>query len=192
MHQFLNFDSRHSFYFKSIIHYHFILLQIYITDLVISTWHDPATPNGVIYILEIIPFRYNMMTSSNRSIFRVTGHLCGEFSVTGEFPAQRPVTRSFDAVFDMRLNKWLCKQSWGWQFETPSRSLWRHCYENVACSLHCNRHPPMFITLHDDVIKWKQCPRYWPFVRGSHRSRWNPRTKASDGKLWCFLWFAPE
>ena len=23
---------------------------------------------------------------------------------------------------------------------------------------------------HDDVIKWKQFPRYWPFVRGIHRS----------------------
>ena len=28
------------------------------------------------------------------------------------------------------LNKRLKKQSWGWWFETPSRSLWRHC--NVA------------------------------------------------------------
>ena len=26
------------------------------------------------------------MTSSNKNIFRVTGHLCGEFTVTGEFP----------------------------------------------------------------------------------------------------------
>ena len=25
------------------------------------------------------------------------------------------------------LNKRLSKQSWGWWFETPSRSLWRHC-----------------------------------------------------------------
>ena len=23
---------------------------------------------------------------------------------------------------------------------------------------------------HDDVIKWEHFPRYWPFVRGSHRS----------------------
>ena len=23
---------------------------------------------------------------------------------------------------------------------------------------------------HDDVIKWKHVPRYWPFVRGNHRS----------------------
>ena len=24
---------------------------------------------------------------------------------------------------------------------------------------------------HDDVIKWKHFPRYWPFVRGIHRPR---------------------
>ena len=46
-----------------------------------------------------------MMTSSNASIFRVTGPLCGEFTGPGEFPTQRPVTRSFDVFFDLRLNK---------------------------------------------------------------------------------------
>ena len=53
----------------------------------------------------------------------------GNSPVTGEFPAQRPVTRSFDVFFDLCLNKRLSKQSWGWWFETPSRSLWRHCIE---------------------------------------------------------------
>ena len=34
--------------------------------------------------------------------------LCaGNSPVTGEFPSQRPVTRSFDVLFDMYLNKWL-------------------------------------------------------------------------------------
>ena len=42
---------------------------------------------------------------------------------------------------------------------------------------------------HDDVIKWKHFPRYWPFERGIHR--WIPLTKASDAELWCFLWSAP-
>ena len=50
----------------------------------------------------------------------------GNSPVPGEFPAQRPVTRSFDACFDLRLNKRLSKQSWGWWFETLSRPLWRH------------------------------------------------------------------
>ena len=45
-----------------------------------------------------------MMTSSNGNIFRVTGPLCGEFTGPGEFPAQKPVTRSFDVYFDLRWN----------------------------------------------------------------------------------------
>ena len=68
-----------------------------------------------------------MMTSSNGNIFRVTGPLCGEFTGPGEFPTQRPVTRSFDVFFDLPLNKRLSKQPWGWWFETPSWSLWRQC-----------------------------------------------------------------
>ena len=47
--------------------------------------------------------------------------------VTGEFPAQRPVTRSFDVFFDLDLNKQLSKQSRCWWFEMPSCPLWRHC-----------------------------------------------------------------
>ena len=47
--------------------------------------------------------------------------------VTGEFPEQRPVNRSFDVFFDLRPNKRLSKQSWGLWFETPSRQLRRHC-----------------------------------------------------------------
>ena len=68
-----------------------------------------------------------MIMSSNGNIFRVTGPLCGEFTGPGEFPTQRPVTRSFDVFFDLRLNKRLSKQPWGWWFETPSWSSWRHC-----------------------------------------------------------------
>ena len=49
----------------------------------------------------------------------------GNSPVTGEFPAQRPVTRSFDVLFDLRQNKQLSKQSWSWWFETPSRPLLR-------------------------------------------------------------------
>ena len=67
-----------------------------------------------------------IMTSSNGNIFRLTGHLCGEFTGRGDFPTQRPVTRSFDVFFDLRLNKRLSEQSWGWWFETLSCPLWRH------------------------------------------------------------------
>ena len=44
------------------------------------------------------------------------------------------------------------------------------------------------IVHHDDVIKWKYFPFYWPFVRGIYRVI--PLTKASDAEHWCFLWSA--
>ena len=59
----------------------------------------------------------------------------GNSSVNGEFPAQRPVTRSFDVFFDLRLNKRLSEQSRDWWFETPSRSLWRHRNAATICIL---------------------------------------------------------
>ena len=65
----------------------------------------------------------------------------GNSPVPGEFPAQRPVTWSFDAFFDLRLSKRLNKQSPGWWFETLSRPLWRHsnvlvCFVNHFDLIH--------------------------------------------------------
>ena len=51
--------------------------------------------------------KLNMMPSSNENIFRVTGHLCGEFTVIGEFPPQRPVTRSLDFFIYTWINCWV-------------------------------------------------------------------------------------
>ena len=43
----------------------------------------------------------------------------GNSPVTGEFPAQRPVTRSFDVFFDLRLNE-------GWVNNREAGDLRRH------------------------------------------------------------------
>ena len=67
--------------------------------------------------------------------------LCaGNSPVSGEFPAQRPVTRSFDVFFDLRLIKRLSKHSRGWWFETLSSPLWRHCNEYGLLTLIANQH----------------------------------------------------
>ena len=96
-----------------------------------------------------------MMTSSNGNIFRVTGHLCGEFTGHLWIPStQTPVTRSFDTFFDLRLNKRLSKHSWGWRFETPSRLLWRHC-NNLAASAGGGR--DSYYTLLHSVIAGEVC-----------------------------------
>ena len=50
---------------------------------------------------------------------------------------------------------------------TPRHSISR--YNLFSFFLHNNCVVPV-IPIHDDVIKWKHFPRYWPFVRGIHRS----------------------
>ena len=90
-------------------------------------------------------YRKCMMTSSNGNIFRVTGPLCGEFSGSGEFPTPKAVTRSFGVLFDLRLYIRLNKQPWGWWFETPSWSLWRHRNGNVV----------MVYGMHTDFLEYR-------------------------------------
>ena len=68
-----------------------------------------------------------MMTSSNGNVLALLALCAGNSPVIGEFPTQRPVTRSFDVFFDLRLNKRLGQQSRRWWFETPSCLLWGHC-----------------------------------------------------------------
>ena len=68
-------------------------------------------------------WRHQMWTYSALLALRV-----GNSPITGEFPSQRPVTRSFYVFFDLRLNKRLHKQS---RPETPWCSLLRHC--NASC-----------------------------------------------------------
>ena len=64
-------------------------------------------------------------------IFSALLAICaGNSPVPGEFPSQ--VTRSFAVFFDLRPNKRLSKQWWGWRFETLSSPLWRHFYAKTT------------------------------------------------------------
>ena len=84
--------------------------------------------------------------------------LCARNSpVTGESPSQRPVTRSFDVFFDLHLNKRLSKQSRRRWFETPLRSLWRHCNVNSTPCSHA-----LAIGL-----KMRNISRPWPNISSS-------------------------
>ena len=144
----------------------------------------------------------------------------GNSPVPGEFPAQRPVTWSFDVFFDLRPNKWLSQQWWSWWFETPSCPLWLHRNDSemgqwteVAVSpVRVSECMPnnslvetsLFSFVHyNDVImttvacqitsftivysivysganqRKHQSSASLAFVRGIHRDRWIPRTKAS-------------
>ena len=82
------------------------------TTLVINTPHTPVSSW----------WRHQMET-----FFALRIPCEGNSPVTGEFPSQRPVMRSFDIFFDLLLIKQWSKQSRRRWFETPSRSLRRHC-----------------------------------------------------------------
>ena len=101
---------------------HESLTRIYIrTGTAKSSEKTPS-----IYRIQLKPrsswWRHQMET------FSALRAICaGNSSASGEFPAQRPVTRGFDVFFDLCLNKRLRKPSWGWWFEMLSRPLWHHC-----------------------------------------------------------------
>ena len=59
-------------------------------------------------IIGYIPWWRNQM----ETFFVLLAICAGNSPVTGEFPSQRPVTRSFDVFFDLCLNKRLSKHQW--------------------------------------------------------------------------------
>ena len=61
------------------------------------------------------------------TFFALLALCAGNAPVTGEFPSQRPVTRSFDVFFDLHLNKRLSKQSGGY----------RAHYDVIVMIIHC-------------------------------------------------------
>ena len=80
------------------------------------------------------------------------------------------------------LMKWQVPRQWGqvgsvpWTF--PSGHVIREPFQRVV---------------HDDVVKWKHCPHYWPFVRGIHRSPVNyPHKGQWRGALMFPKWSATE
>ena len=103
-----------------------------------------------------------MITSSNGNIFCVAGPWCeGNSPITGEFPSQRPVTLSYEVFFDLRMNKRLNKPSRRPWFETPSRSLCRHCNaDNIIQKKNIERH-----TTHT-IVSWPN-PKQWVIVHNS-------------------------
>ena len=98
------------------------------------------------------------------SKLRVTGFSAGNSPMTGEFPAQRASNAESVSIW------W---RHYGYQTDNSrimlcfkiinNRSVcWNPAVRKSAAST--------VDLLHDDVIKWKHFPRYWPFLRGIHRS----------------------
>ena len=60
----------------------------------------------------------------------------------------------------------------------------------------CSYHAVVSLWNHDDVIKWKHFPRYWPFMRGNqrspvnlpHKGQWRGSLKFSLICVWINCW----
>ena len=76
----------------------------------------------------------------------------GNSPVTGEFPAERPVTLSFDVFFDLRPDEQLSKHWRRRGFEKPSQSLWRRCNNFV---------------IGDGIFNGSVCSQIWVAIRST-------------------------
>ena len=100
----------------------------------------------------------SMMTSSNRNIFALLAICAGNSPVTREFPAQRPVTRSFDIFFDLRMNN-------SWVNNGEAGDLRRH-------------------RAHYDVIVMKNALRFTGTLWGGFSRKWLISNKKQSSCSW--------
>ena len=98
--------------------------------------------------------------------------------------AQSHMDHIYIANLGSRLIKPLLKLFWMKKYYNPQgKMILYECLSLASFELiYVSKNGP-WMAEHDDVIKWKHFPRNWPFVRGIHRSRWIPHTKASDAEL---------
>ena len=119
------------------LYYGFIMdhvFYVFLKDMDSIEWYEKIKP--CTYFLAW--WRHRMETFSALLAF-----CAGNSTVTGEFPAHRPVMWSFDVFFDLRLNKQLSKQSWDWWFETlcvhSSLVLTQHMIKEMLINLQTQR-----------------------------------------------------
>ena len=89
-------------------------------------WRQPCRDGTTIRRLYGRTFMWSWWRHQMETFSALLAICAGNSPVTGEFPTQRPVMRSFDVFFDLCPHERLSKQSWGWWFGTLSSQLWRH------------------------------------------------------------------
>ena len=116
------------------------------------------------------------MTSSNGTISRVTGPLCGEFTGPGEFPTQRPVP-----LICIWINGWVNNREAG-----DLRRYRGHYDVNVMFILEKhNRHPFLALTGEICVVCWENLKKIDRVMAVPHC--FNPFPVAFGALLWVSL-----
>ena len=97
--------------------------------------------------------------------FSVLLAICaGNSPVPSDFHTQRPVTQSFGVYCELRPNKRLSKQLWGWWFETPSHPshpLWHHCNDSELWRYICGSRKYAFEETVEGPVKWDALMLIW-------------------------------
>ena len=95
-------------------------------------------------------------------------------------PAHKANDAEFWCFFDLNLNKRLSKQSGRRLFETPSRSLWRHCNDHEITAITGNIHERLlskreletghvFTQTPDEKMNWKRTVNMYSTTHFFHR-----------------------
>ena len=95
--------QRLHYFHLSIVYFHFIVIMHCMACFIFNCcliFHCYETLNKIYFIFKIYLIMYQMETFS-----ALLAICAGNSPVPGEFPAQRPVTQSFDVFFDLHLNK---------------------------------------------------------------------------------------
>ena len=91
----------------------------------------------LMYDVDCFLLGIKLLLLSNGNIFRVTGHLRGEF--TGEFPSQRPVTRRFEfSLICVWINGWVNNH------EAGDLRRYRGHYDVIVMDYECSCWFPCF------------------------------------------------
>ena len=136
-----------------------LLTQICVTRPQLVNWFQCTN----IYAMEnwiwlsdmLLTFAAKIMTNANRGkvdiCIRIRRHSLRNPNIYPPTPRKKVII-----IIPKRSPKPVCRASK--LLNTESTMIYNH--PSLARSK----------TYHDDVIKWKHFPRYWPFVRGIHRS----------------------
>ena len=117
------------------------------------------------------------MESSFFRYGRMHGYICNSWVYIVIDWISHHNTQCTQLMYNFSTSRYL-SQCWPW-YMLPYGFTGPHKVNQYLNSLEIS----CKLKLHDNVIKWKHFPRYWPFVRGIHRSPMN-----SPHKGWINVW----
>ena len=130
---------------------------------------------------KIFCFHNNMMTSSNGNIFRVTGHLCGEF--TGHRWIPRTKASDAELWYFLLICAWIN----GWVNNGQAGELKRHRAHYDVTVMHFSSCRLVLLGVHSMCWTARTCtvviaaPRtIWCYTRPCYNDTWDPFNIRSD------------